>query len=147
MKSDDLTPPIPIISRRQFLLLTAGMGAIAGCQTGDGGGTSAATGVERIVNAGPVARYAKDGVYSDYREAGVFVVRSGKQLLAFSAICTHKYCKLTAQKDLSFYCKCHGSTFDPNGKVTNGPAKRDLPMFPTAVDAQGQLQVKITPRL
>ncbi len=28
--------------------------------------------------------------------------------------------------DRSFYCKCHGSTFDAEGRVTHGPAKRDL---------------------
>jgi Rieske Fe-S protein len=144
MKSDDPNRPIPIISRRQFLLLTAGLGVIAGCQTGDDSGASAAAGVERIVNAGPVTRYAKDGVYSDYREAGFFVVRRGEQLVAVSAICTHKKCTLAAEPDRSFYCKCHGSTFDPNGKVTAGPAKRNLPMFPAVVDEQGQLQVKLT---
>jgi len=132
-----------VLNRRQFMLLTAGLGAIAGCQTGNETGLSPAPSIERTVNAGLAARYAVDGVYAGFRENGFFLVRKGDKLFAFSAICTHKKCKLAAEPDHSFYCKCHGSTFDPNGRVTNGPAKRDLPIFPTVVDEQGQLLVKI----
>ena len=132
------------LNRRQFMLLAAGMGAIAGCQTGDETSHSAAPAVERIVDAGPAARYAADGVYAGFREQGFFVVRKGERLLALSAICTHTKCKLAAEPDHSFYCKCHGSTFDPNGRVTNGPAKRDLPIFPAIVDEHGQLLVKVS---
>jgi Rieske Fe-S protein len=132
------------VSRRQFLLLAAGTGAICGCQTGDDGGYSAPRAVERIVNAGPAARYAADGVYGAFRELGFFVVRKGESLSALSAICTHKKCKLAAEADHSFYCKCHGSTFDPEGKVTLGPAKRDLPEFPVFVDENGQLMVRVS---
>lgn len=125
------------------MLLCAGVGAIAGCQTGNQSGLSPMPLAERIVNAGPAARYAVNGVYTGFREDGFFVVRKGEKLFAFSAVCTHKKCKLAAEPDHSFYCKCHGSTFDPNGRVTNGPAKRDLPIFPAVVDEQGQLLVKV----
>jgi Rieske Fe-S protein len=131
------------LNRRQFMLFAAGVGALAGCQTGNQGGLTPAPSVERIVNAGPATRYAVDGVYTGFREDGVFLVRKGEKLFAFSAVCTHKKCKLTAEPDHSFYCKCHGSTFDPNGRVTNGPAKRDLPIFPVVVNEQGQLLVKV----
>jgi Rieske Fe-S protein len=131
------------MSRRQFLILAAGAGGVPGCKTVDDGGASAKPHVERIVNAGPVGNYAADGVYSGSRDLGFFVVRKGEKLCACSAICTHRKCKLTAEADHSFYCKCHGSTFDPDGKVTTGPAKRNLPMFPAFVDEHGQLLVKI----
>ena len=133
------------ISRRQFLILTAGTGAIAGCQSEDSGGQAAKPGPERMVNAGPVTGYAADGVYAGFRDLGFFVVRKRENLFAVSAICTHKKCKLNAQPDHSFYCKCHGSAFDPDGKVTKGPAKRNLPVFTTTVDEQGQLLVRISP--
>jgi glycine/D-amino acid oxidase-like deaminating enzyme/nitrite reductase/ring-hydroxylating ferredoxin subunit len=45
------------------------------------------------------------------------------QLHQCSAICTHLYCIVnwnTAEK--SWDCPCHGSRFDPYGKVMNGPA-------------------------
>src|SRR5581483_6117026 len=131
------------ISRRQFLILAAGTGVVAGCRTVEDGGASTTTGVEQIVNVGPAGHYATEGVYDQYRSLGFFVVRKREKLFALSAFCTHKKCKLNAEKDHSFYCKCHGSTFNPDGKVTTGPAKRDLPIFPTFVDENGQLQIKV----
>ena len=142
----EIFKPAQILNRRQFLLLTAGLGAIAGCQTGDGRVNSATPALERVVNAGPATRYSIDGVYTGFSQDGFFVVRKGERLVALSAICTHKKCKLAAESDHSFYCKCHGSTFDPAGKVTNGPAKRDLPYFPASVDKLGQLLVTVPGR-
>jgi len=55
-------------------------------------------------------------------------------LFALSSICTHRNCLLTAEPDHSFFCNCHGSTFDENGKVTEGPAKRNLPVLATRED-------------
>src|SRR5271170_4758143 len=107
------------ISRRKFLLLTAGV-VVAGCKTADNSGNPAA-GAEKTINAGLANNYAADGVYSNFRDEGFFVIRKGGKLFALSAICTHRDCKLTAEPDKSFYCKCHGSTFDPSGKVTEGP--------------------------
>ena len=130
-----------IINRRQFLLLTAGLAA--GCKAVNEGGSLTAGKPERIVSAGPASRYAADGVYSNFRDQGFFVIRQGEKLFALSAICTHRKCKLSAEPDRSFYCKCHGSTFDPAGHVTLGPARRDLPVFATDTDEHGQLLVKV----
>ena len=127
-----------MINRRQFLILTAGV--IAGCKTD---GVPVASG-ERTVNAGAVSNYAADGIYNHFRDQGFFVIRKGDKLFALSAICTHRKCKLTAEPDRSFYCHCHGSTFDPGGHVTEGPAKRDLPVLPTFANEQGQLIVKVS---
>ena len=96
-----------------------------------------------MINAGPAGDYAADGVYSRFRDEGFFVIRKGEKLFALSAFCTHRKCKLTAESDRSFYCKCHGSTFDPGGKVTKGPAKIDLPMLPVFPNENGQLLVKV----
>jgi Rieske Fe-S protein len=128
------------MNRRQFLLLTAGV--VAGCKTADSGSSSVSS-EERIINAGPAGNYAGDGVYNNFRDEGFFVVRQGDKLFALSSYCTHRKCKLAAEPDRSFYCKCHGSTFDPNGRVTEGPARRDLPMLPAFADEHGQLLVKV----
>jgi Rieske Fe-S protein len=127
-----------MISRRQFLILTAG--AVAGCKTG----SIPAANEERTVNAGLVSNYAADGIYNSFRDQGFFLIRKGDELFALSAICTHRKCKLSAEPDRSFYCKCHGSTFDPGGHVTEGPAKSDLPTLPTFENEQGQLIVKVS---
>jgi Rieske Fe-S protein len=125
------------ITRREFLILTSGTAAFAA--TGrpvlaDSGG---------VIDAGPVAKFAADGVYSDFRSSGFFVIRKGGKLSALSSICTHRKVQVTAEHDCSFYCKRHGSTFDPSGHVTKGPAKRDLPELATSVNAAGHLLVTV----
>src|SRR5579862_4669731 len=109
------------INRRQFLILSVGVAG--GCKTANEVG-KAGSGEEGIVNAGLASNYAADGVYSSFRDLGFFVVRQGDKLFALSPICTHRKCNLAAKLNHSFYCKCHGSTFDPDGHVTKGPAKR-----------------------
>ncbi len=139
MSSD---PKATGMNRRQFLVLTAVAVAGTGCNTVEDGGRSTVR-KERVVNAGPAGNYAADGVYGRFRDEGFFVVRNGEKLFALSAICTHRKCKLIAEPNRSFYCKCHGSTFDPTGHVTEGPARRDLPVLPTSVDENGQLLVRV----
>jgi Rieske Fe-S protein len=131
---------IAVISRREFLLLSVGLGVVAGCQSEGGAGGVV---LAQSMNVGPAERYAKDGVYTDFQFKGFFIVRKGADLFAISSVCTHKKCKLTAESDRTFYCKCHGSTFDPVGKVTTGPAKIDLPRYSVMVDAQGQAMVRV----
>jgi Rieske Fe-S protein len=126
------------LNRREFLLLGTAAAACTGCQS-MGGGPPANPG--KTVDAGPAANYAKDGVYSNYRDLGFFIVRRGEKLEALSSICTHRRCKLNADSDGSFYCHCHGSTFDPDGQVTDGPATRNLPVYETESDAGGHLLV------
>ena len=94
----------------------------------------ASLGGEQLVDAGPLSTYSADGLYEGYRDVGFFIIRKGDKLIALSSNCTHRKCRLKAEKDHSFYCKCHGSTFDPNGKVTQGPATRNLPVFPTTIE-------------
>jgi Rieske Fe-S protein len=128
------------VTRREFILLTATAALAAGCQAVNTTGTAAHS---HPVDAGPVASYAADKVYDQFRNRGFFIVRRDGKLFAISAICTHRRCKLDAEADHSFYCPCHGSTFDPNGKVTEGPAKRDLPLLSTSTNAQGHLIVEV----
>ena len=129
------------ISRRQFLILAAGLAG--GCKTAKDGGS---VNRGRMVDAGSASSYATDGVYRSFRDRGFFVVRRGDKLFALSAICTHRKCTLAAEPDRSFYCKCHGSTFDPGGHVTKGPAKRDLPMLSAYTNEEGRLIVDVTAR-
>jgi Rieske Fe-S protein len=59
----------------------------------------------------------KIAVYRD--EAG--------EIHRMSAICTHLGCIVGWNKAASTWdCPCHGSRFDPHGKVVNGPASQDL---------------------
>jgi nitrite reductase/ring-hydroxylating ferredoxin subunit len=129
------------IDRRTFLILGASF--TAGCVSAPGAATLASPARERVVNAGPAAQYLADGVYTRFRNRGFFIVRRGARLFALSAICTHRNCKLEAEPDKSFYCPCHDSTFDPDGQVTTGPARKNLPLFALTTDAQGNLLVTL----
>ncbi|WP_290811774.1 FAD-dependent oxidoreductase [Halovivax sp.] len=49
------------------------------------------------------------------------------ELRAVSAVCTHAYCVVDWNDgEGSWDCPCHGSRFDPDGRVIEGPASRDL---------------------
>jgi Rieske Fe-S protein len=124
------------IRRREFLILVAA--ALPGPKT-----VAKTASAERVVDAGPTSDYSSDGVYARFRDQGFFVIRRGKELIALSALCTHRNCKLSSEPDRSFYCKCHGSAFDPNGKVTEGPARRDLPILTTVTNENGHLLVRV----
>jgi Rieske Fe-S protein len=138
MKSDDRGNQTEWMNRRQFLLLAAAAAAVV--NPGSVSNSEAAEG--KLIDAGPLANYSADGVYDRFRDLGFFVIRKGEKLIALSSTCTHRKCTLKAERDHSFYCKCHGSTFDPAGKVTEGPANRDLPAFSTTND-KGHLLVKV----
>jgi glycine/D-amino acid oxidase-like deaminating enzyme/nitrite reductase/ring-hydroxylating ferredoxin subunit len=56
----------------------------------------------------------------------VFRDESG-ELHRRSAVCTHLGCIVSWNPSASTWdCPCHGSRFDPKGKVVNGPARTDL---------------------
>jgi len=61
--------------------------------------------------------FKKFAVYRD--EAGVVHIRS--------AVCTHLYCIVDWNSvEKTWDCPCHGSRFDPHGRVLNGPAVKEL---------------------
>jgi Rieske Fe-S protein len=129
------------VNRRTFLFLSAAFAA--GCAA-PGGANFSSGNREKTINAGPAAQYLADGVYARYRDLGFFLVRRGANLFALSAVCTHRKCKLDAEADKTFSCPCHGSTFDADGKVTAGPAWRDLPAYEIFTDEKGNLLVKMS---
>ena len=59
----------------------------------------------------------KAGVYRDYEG----------EVHAVSPVCTHMGCLVDWNgAERTWDCPCHGSRFDPNGRVLRGPAKKDL---------------------
>lgn len=69
--------------------------------------------------------------------AKVLVVRVGEEAHAISRICTHAQVEL-AEGPLTpecwVECPMHGAMFDPrSGAVEDGPAKRPIKTYPTAV--------------
>ncbi|WP_176745127.1 ubiquinol-cytochrome c reductase iron-sulfur subunit [Arthrobacter sp. HMSC08H08] len=55
---------------------------------------------------------------------------SEKEVLAFSAVCTHAGCEVTPGSENRFHCPCHESWFKAeDGTVISGPANAPLPRF------------------
>jgi Rieske Fe-S protein len=44
----------------------------------------------------------------------------------FSSTCTHKGCTVDKIADGTIDCPCHGSKFNLDGSVANGPAQKPL---------------------
>ncbi len=73
----------------------------------------------------------------------VYVTKDAQGALAvLSSICPHMGCTVTwrdGQHD--FYCPCHGSVFEPNGRHVSGPSPRGMDPLPNKVE-DGKLLVK-----
>ena len=65
----------------------------------------------------------------------VLLIRTGKESVsALSPICTHKKCTVKYKKEWGeIQCKCHGSKYSLDGKVTKGPAKKDLTAYKATI--------------
>ncbi|HEX2130927.1 MAG TPA: Rieske (2Fe-2S) protein [Actinophytocola sp.] len=109
---------------------------------GDAGGGSEVT--------GEVLGLAKDvpvggGVVFSDRQLVVTQPSAG-QFKGFSALCTHQGCVVTAVRNGTIDCDCHGSKFAvADGSVTAGPAPQPLAEQQVSVDVDGRLVTGGTP--
>jgi Rieske Fe-S protein len=87
--------------------------------------------------AGQYTDWATGGDVDSYEDiapgAGAVVRRGLKKIAVYrddqgsihelSAVCTHLYCIVAWNSvERTWDCPCHGSRFDPYGRVVNGPA-------------------------
>lgn len=59
---------------------------------------------------------------------------------ALSLVCTHLGCTVESKPE-GFTCPCHRSRFDTLGKVTRGPAQKNLHSLRTGITDDGNLHV------
>ena len=139
--------PIP----RQKVLLGAGLGlvtaVVAACTTygkkpeaaGESSTTTAApppSGGPAAPAANAIAKTADVPVGSGVIVGEVVVTQpSAGVFKGFSAKCTHKGCTVDKVADGTIDCPCHGSKFNLDGSVANGPAQ--TPLEAQAVTVQG----------
>lgn len=71
-------------------------------------------------------------------DSRLFVVRQGGSFHVISAVCTHLGCTVKKVGE-GFNCPCHGSKFDPAGRVLTGPAPRPLEWFEVRQATDGLL--------
>ena len=74
----------------------------------------------------------------------VFVAWDGDELIVLSPVCTHLACNVTFNTATNlFECPCHGGTYDPAGRVVEGPPPRPLRRFQTR-DRDGIMEIQVT---
>jgi Rieske Fe-S protein len=141
------------VSRRQFcsgacqIVSGATMATmVAGCGSGDSPTSPNSRAVPLGVSAG---RYTGSGVDVDVAGtalsdvggavlvesvAGVFLVSrtTTGTFTAIDAVCSHQSCTVTGADGNAYVCPCHGSRYDRNGRVLNGPAMAALRQFQTS---------------
>lgn len=63
---------------------------------------------------------------------------------AISMTCTHQGCTVHPNEQGEFHCPCHGAVYDREGRVVQGPAKRDLARFKVVNQQHEQVQLVAT---
>jgi cytochrome b6-f complex iron-sulfur subunit len=143
-------------SRRVFLQTVVTCAAATACAAcGGTGGSTSPGGGGADIPAGPVSGLAV-GSLTAVAGIDVCIARDAQGIYAMSLVCTHEGCDMSVDGTVAasgIFCSCHGSRFDPNGKVVAGPARSALPHFQVSVDAAGLLtihsgiEVDVTTRL
>jgi cytochrome b6-f complex iron-sulfur subunit len=73
----------------------------------------------------------------------ILIARTGAQTFsALNGVCTHEGCTVTRFAAPIFECPCHGSRYDTDGNVVQGPAPASLPRLDTFFDA-GTLSIRV----
>jgi cytochrome b6-f complex iron-sulfur subunit len=134
------------VSRRD-LLVSVGVGACVAATAG--AGLVTVDFLDPKVLFEPPTRF-KAGLPGDYpegtvrfdREHRAYVIGTPGGVYALSAVCTHLGCITRYHADeRAIACPCHGSRYDLEGNVTQGPAPRALTWIEVAVDPAGTLVV------
>jgi nitrite reductase/ring-hydroxylating ferredoxin subunit len=93
------------------------------------------------VSAGPPADFAPDSL-TFVPEAVAWLGRDAGGFYALNAVCTHLGCTV-GQAGAQFECPCHGSRFNAQGDVLNGPATAPLSFWAVRLE-ENELIIDIT---
>ena len=109
-----------------------------GSDSGDDAGTGDDTGTEptcaKTPAGTPVGSLASFPAGTWQQVGQAIIGHDANGLFAFTAICTHQGCLVGPPNSKgATTCPCHGSQFDGNGDVTQGPAGSPLVHFAVAV--------------
>jgi Rieske Fe-S protein len=146
---------MPKLERRELLKVFCGAGASAVCASVGGCGAAGMMGSgEELVQLPavvegrvvlPLAEFPQlaevgGGIVGEARgmvEPLAIARESENKFFAMRAVCTHMTCTLRYNRlSVSLDCPCHGSTFEMDGTVINGPAVKPLGMLSTEFDGQ-----------
>ncbi|MCR9084689.1 MAG: Rieske 2Fe-2S domain-containing protein [Cyclobacteriaceae bacterium] len=101
--------------------------------TGGGSGITVA-GNTITIDLNQQTGLANNGGWLLIIEAQTLVVNVGGSYSALTSVCTHSACDRNwSYSGNRFTCSCHGSQFDTEGNVLQGPANRPLERFDTSI--------------
>jgi Rieske Fe-S protein len=126
------------MERRVFLQMAGGCVAASACSSGVASPTDVGD-----VAAGNESALSVDSL-SAIPGAPACIGRDAKGIYAMTLTCTHAGCDIGQTGTVSaqgLHCGCHGSAFDANGNVVNGPANAPLAHFAVSADASGALTI------
>ncbi|GHE71261.1 MULTISPECIES: Rieske 2Fe-2S domain-containing protein [Roseivirga] len=99
------------------------------------GNPPASSAVTFNITENPFNALQSEGGWLLHPSENILLVNVGGQLSAFGSRCTHTGCTRdwTFPNNV-FQCNCHGSQFDTNGQVVNGPASSPLTKLSVSVN-------------
>ena len=125
-------------------LATAGLGAM-GC----GNNAANDTGPTGAVGAGNVSALQVGEIKPISGQPAV-IARDATGVYAMTSLCTHQRCDMIGNGSVGsngLYCSCHGSRFDANGNVLQGPASTPLEHWRVEIAADGSITVHLGDRV
>jgi nitrite reductase/ring-hydroxylating ferredoxin subunit len=86
------------------------------------------------------------GLADDVR--GVFVIRRGNEILAYTNVCAHMGCSVRwVDWRQGIMCPCHGGVYDRWGNLAGGPPAHSLPIYVSKVQGNDlYVANRLTPR-
>jgi Rieske Fe-S protein len=123
-----------------------GQGGQAQGGQGQGGGGPSCTQTPTGVEVGVPADFAQHGLHKA-PAAKALIGRDANGLYALSAACTHAGCNMAGSSGkivsngADVICTCHGSEFDADGQVVQGPAWKPQPHVSIELGCDGKLYV------
>lgn len=125
--------------QRRTVIVGAGLGAlataVAACSTNDtksadsqaASSSPAGSATSGTAGAGPLAKTAAVPVGSGLIVGDVVITQPTAGVFeGFSTVCPHAGCNVSEITDGKIICPCHGSRFNLDGSVAQGPAKKPL---------------------
>lgn len=101
------------------------------------------TGIQKVINLADYPDLGSVGGSAMINGKTIVIRTGGSKFIALNITCTHKKCEVEYNGS-GFECPCHGSTYDGSGKVTNGPAKKNLKSYKTTYnEAENSLTINM----
>ena len=89
---------------------------------------------EKVINLSDYPDLQSIGGYAIVSNRVIAIRTSNSKFISLNLTCTHKHCEVEYDGE-SFTCPCHGSEYNKYGKVTHGPAEKNLRSYKTEYNA------------